>query len=203
MYLSTFSVIVPILIGAIFRKTLTAPLSVLYIFICVTGLIELISSIFFEFGLNNIIFFEIFTYVEFISLSLVYFLISDRSIVRTSIVLVSSAFLSYLIWGEFSNNDRGELNTERILVESCILTCYSVNYLLQVLFRSTTKFIETQPYFILSVGLLLYFLGNILVFLFYNNLEGETFLSVWSIHSLLNLLLNFTFGIVLWKSKKA
>jgi hypothetical protein len=203
MHLSTFSVVLPIVIGGIRWASLHKPLRILYLFILLSAFIEFGSWLFFQFHWNNLIFFEIYTFVEFIAFSIIYWLLIQNMIARGALILTSVFFVFYLLYQDLFESNLSDLETSEILYESIILVTYFVYYLLETLNHSKSRFLETQPHFILTIGLIVYFLGNFLVYLFYDNLNGAAFLSVWSLHSILNLMLNFVYTWVLWKSKRA
>lgn len=198
-----FSIFVPAIIGAFFFKSLPNPIKVLYAFICMTAFIEVFSSILFAFGKNNIVLYEIHTYIEFLLISAVYFLIFKGKIIRATLMLSTIIFVVYLLRSSYLRIESEQLDTKSIIIESIILIAYFVYYMVSLLGKSKHPYLETQPYFILTSGLLLYFVGNLFVYFFYDYLDGESFLSIWTIHSLLNLFLNFIYVVVLWRSKKA
>lgn len=203
MYLSTFSIILPVFIGGLLFRTLTSPLKVLYLFICLTAILETWSSVLHTYGENNMVFFQIHTYIEFVFLSFVYFLVIKSKYVRNYILILSSLFIFWLIYSDIWGGNSGELNTEVRVFESIILISYFVAHVLTVFRNSSSPFMETQPYFILTCGLLLYFLGTLLVYLYYDYLDGEILMYVWAIHSFLNLILNFIYVIAIWRSRKS
>lgn len=202
MYLSTFSIIIPIFLGSIFVKTLTKPMLLLYLYVCVTGILEAWSSALHTYGLSNLIFFKIHTIIEFISISALYYMIVNNSIIRMCIsvgfILFAWAFLYFEFWIESED----KLNSELRVIESGILISYFILFVLNTYRKSKSPFLEVQPNMILTFGLLFYFLGTFLVYLVYDHLEGDSLMYVWALHSVLNIGLNTIFAIALWKSKK-
>jgi hypothetical protein len=203
MYLSVFSIFVPVIFGAIFYRSLPLPIKVLFVYICMAAAIEVTSSLFFASGANNIVLYEVLTYFEFILLSTVYFLLLPSKPIRMGMVVLSTAFIVYLLWSDIFRGNSNELNTTTIIIESILLISFFVCYMITLLSKSTSPYLETQPYFVLSGGLLIYFVGNFLVYFYYDFLDGQMALSVWTVHSLLNLILNLIYTAVIWKSKKA
>ena len=203
MYLSVFSIFVPVIFGAIFYRSLPLPIKVLFVYICLAAAIEVTSSLLFASGANNIVLYDVLTYFEFILLSTVYFLLLPSKPIRMGMVVLSTSFIVYLLWSDLFRGNTNELNTTTIIIESILLICYFVCYMITLLSKSNNPYLETQPYFVLSGGLLVYFVGNFLVYFYYDFLDVEMALSVWTVHSLLNLLLNIIYTAVIWKSKKA
>lgn len=203
MYLSTFSIILPVFIGGLLFRTLTRPLKVLYVFICLTAILEIWSSVLHTYGVNNMVFFQIHTYIEFSLLSVVYFLVIKSKYVRNYILTLSSLFIFGLIYTDLWGGSVGKLNTEVRVFESIILISYFVAHVLTIFRKPDSPFMETQPYFILTSGLLMYFLGTLLIYLYYDYLDGQILMYVWAIHSCLNLILNFIYVIAIWRSRKS
>lgn len=201
MYLSTFSIIIPIFLGVLMYRTLTKPLLILFFYLCLTAIMEAWSSVLHTYGWSNLYLFKVHTLIEFVTFSSMYFLIIESRIFRKVCLLVVPLFTISTIFIETWRDSPDQLNTEVRVVESGILISYFIFHILHTYRKSNSPFLEIQPYFVLTIGLLIYFLGTMLVYLYYNYLEGETLMLVWALHSILNIVLNFIFAITIWKSR--
>lgn len=201
MYLSTLSILLPLVLGAVFFDSLTLPLRILYFFIVICGIFELWSLVLFYYQENNLFLFHFQTIAEFVLLSLVYITIFDTRRLK-SIVLVSSiAVTAYLIFGIFKS-DLGTFDSTNRIVESSVLIFYFILFMIDALNRMNAPNLEMQPYFILTSGLIVYFAGTSFVFLLSNHISESSFLPAWTIHNLLNIFLNVIYASVIWRSKK-
>lgn len=151
---------------------------------------------------NNLFLFHLYTPVEFGFISTVYFTIFKKWSYKKLILVISISFLSYLILSIF-NSDLKRFDALNRTIESGILLVYFSIYLIEVLKNSKEPYLEIHPYFILTVGFVLYFAGTIIVFFISNNLDSNAFIPIWAIHSILNIFLNSIYSVVIWRSKKA
>lgn len=202
MYLSTLSILLPLIFGAIFFKSLTRPIKILFGYIVVAALLEFLGAILFFQGKNNMPLYHIYTFFEFTILSLVYYTLFNQLLHKIGVLILSVAFLVYMANLIITHSAFDEFNTITRTIESAILILYFLTYILHSSRENTGKTLELNPYFILTSGLLIYFAGTVCVFLFLEHLEGNSFLSAWSIHSVLNIFLNVIYAVVLWKSHR-
>ena len=183
-------------------RTLPRPLLVLYVFICCTAILEVWSSVLHSNGEDNMMLFRVHTYIEFVTFSVIYFMITQSRYIRNYIVILSTIFIIGLIYTDSTVDVAGQLNTRMRVFESIILISYLVLYILKIFRKSNSPFIELQPYFMLTCGLLAYFLGTLLVYLYYDYLEGQILMMIWAIHSILNLVLNLIYVVAIWRNRK-
>lgn len=201
MYLSTLSILLPIALGAIFFRGLKPPIKILYVFIVSCGIMELWTAILFFQNANNLFLFHAHTFIEFSLLSVIYFKIIPSRICKIGILAISSSFLVYLTYS-ISVNDLHEFDSNNRVIESGILISYFIAFMVIYLYKFKAPYLDMNPYFILTAGLFIYFIGVILVFLYYSELADNQFMSAWTIHSLLNIFLNLIYSSVIWRSNK-
>lgn len=200
MYLSSLTILIPVFFGAVFYGALTRALKILYGFIVLSALFELWAAVLSHFYMSNLYLFHIQTLVEITLISCVYYFIFRYSWQRKIVVILSSLFIIYVSMSLYFDFSFDRINSTERMIESSILIIYFMLYVLHLLGKSRTPFLEMHPYFILTSGFLLYFSGTICVFIFSEELEGSTFLTVWGIHSLLNIFLNIIYTSVIWRS---
>lgn len=201
MYLSTFSISLPIFIGALFFRNLYPVLKILYLLILVSGGFELWAAILFFKSENNMFLYHYQTLIEFGLITLIYIMLFDKIWIKQLIGSISVVFCTVLIMNLFLDN-KNELNAVLRVWEGGILTVFFIAYLYYSLNFLKVPFLELNPYFILTAGWLIYFSGTLLLFLISNSLDQSEFLPSWVIHASLNLILNILFTLVLWKGSR-
>lgn len=85
---------------------------------------------------------------------------------------------------------------ESVIVLGCVLL-----YFRQLLNELRVEHLEREPLFWVSLGLLLYFLGDVHIFLFSNYLMGyskQINMTVWAVHAGLYMVLHCCFALALW-----
>lgn len=201
MYLSTFSILLPLLLGAVFFQSLTRPLRILYVFIAVSAILETWTITLNIFGMNNLMLFNLFTFIEFAFLSIVFRMLFPYKYQRAFVTIVSFAVVIYFV-STFSMNDLTVFNSKNRTIESAVFIGYGLMYIVTSLNRLKVPYLELNPYFILTSGLLIYFAGTIFVFVVERRLNESNFMPAWTIHSILNMFLNVIFASVIWRSKR-
>lgn len=203
MHLSSFTILFPVLLGAVFFRSLTIPIKILYGFILFCFFVEIWAIILFLKGENNLFLYHYYTLFEFSFLSLIYYRLFDKLFNKILVSVVSIGFVCFLINSILKIAEFNLLDSYNRLIEASILLVYFVLYLIRIMKGSKYFFLERHPYFILTFSFILYFLGTTFLFFFSNKLEGNAYLSGWAVHSLLNIFLNISYTVVIWKTNKS
>ncbi len=203
MYLSLISYLLPIVIGVIVFKKLPVSLSILMVYILISGLMDLGTFIMFSQKMNNMVLFHAHTFVEFLSLSAIFFFVfrGNRNLKGfiwiTTMVFLSFSVISLIRWQGIT-----VFNTFQRMAEYGILMTYFVIFFSSLMNSKRAPFLELHPYFLLTMGLFIYFSGTLLVFLNANHFIELGIVDFWMIHGLLNVFLNIIYTIVLWNGSR-
>lgn len=200
MYLSTFSILLPLLLGAVFFRYLATPLRVLYILVVLATMLETWVIILNLKGLNNLFLFNYYTLIEFAFISGVFTIIFQIKRNRVLIAVISTLVMTYMMYSLFTN-DLNEIDSQNRIIESSVIIVYSLLFIAVALNKFKAPYLEMNTYFVLISGWLIYFVGTIFVFLLSNHLDESNFMPSWSIHSVLNIFLNIIYASVIWRSK--
>lgn len=203
MYLSLISYLLPIAFGIIVFKRLPVSLMILAIYIVVAGLMDLGTFIMFTQKLNNMVLFHSHTYVEFLSLSAIYFFVfRHKRILQRVIGILGIVFLCFSLASLIYWEGITQFNSIQRMIEYGILMVYFFIFFSQVINSRRAPFLELHPYFLLTMGLFIYFSGTLLVFLNANNFIELGIVDFWMIHGFLNVFLNIIYAIVLWNGSR-
>ncbi|MFK7921203.1 MAG: hypothetical protein AB8H47_04565 [Bacteroidia bacterium] len=153
---------------------------------------------------TNLPFYHLYVAIEFSLLVVVFYnaypgLISKKYLIYSIPLFCISAVLNVLLFQpltDFASHTR--------TLESCILLFLSIRYFFLVLKELKVKNIERTFAFWFSTAILVYFSSNLLLFIYSNVImveEHSTFMEVWAMHSLLNILLYLFYAIALWQKE--
>jgi hypothetical protein len=159
--ISQGSVLIPIIVGLIYYKALTRPFKVLFYFFIVSFLFEIQASLAAEIFHNNMPGQHLFTIVEFMAFSAVYYLHSRRSIARYLIIINAIVFMGIAIAGVVSKgiNMPNDLARGYSTVSLIIFTLIYFYHLFTI---DDTRYMWEYPMFWVCVGMLIYFAGSVL-----------------------------------------
>lgn len=203
MYLSLISNILPISVILFVFKKLPVALKILAMYISVSGIMDLTTFILFQNSINNMVVYHLHTFVELLSLSGVYFyMFRSRVMIRRFIVFASVGFLIISGFSLIKWEGLTEFNTIQRMTEYIILMFYFVMFFSSAINSKRAPFLELHPYFVLTMGLFIYFSGTLLIFLNANHFIELGIVDFWMIHGLLNVFLNITYTVVLWNGSK-
>lgn len=201
-YLSSLSVLFPTVLGVAFFGKQPVPIKILSAYIFLKFILEAWSISLHFFGENNMFLFHTSTYIEITTFGLFYFLTIKNKISRLFILVSYFAFICISVYSHWDNGSFEFFNSKQRAIETVILTLWVILAFRDLPAKGSTPFIERHPYFLLSAGLFLYFLGTFPMNAFSDRLELNDFIVVWSISSLLNITLNIIYCVVLWKSQR-
>lgn len=205
LYLSMISMVVPLVIGSIKFKTLNRTLGVLFVFIIVSVLTELLSYIYLKLD-SSVVFVlqNVFSFLECLLLMLIYYFEFNGKNLRA---IIFSTFLIYLVitikvlfWPytfEKSNNIMSPIN-------SVILMSLSVYFFVKVQMELTIPSLREYAFYWFNCGVLIYFSTSLILFLcgdYLDRCSKREFQLLWSLHLFTNILVNFLYSISLWKAK--
>ncbi len=165
-------------------------------------LIESISRIFWFFKVSNLFLWPIYITVEFGLLMWIYSLVLDRKWLITLRGWMLAAFTGIVLVRELGQPGQSVwIDNAGRSIESVVVIFMALAYFYKVFQELKVQNLLLEPFFWVSAGLLLFFSGNFLIFIFMNfillyskNLNDQ----IWVIHALMNYMLYITYAIALW-----
>lgn len=197
------SILLPTILGAVLYRKQPNTIKTLSVMVFILCAFEFSSYFLSLYSISNLFLFHSYAFVEFILISLIYYHIFKSPTLKRLISIFVIVFLSISVVSLILLESWKEFNSIQRSIESFLLVVYFVIHLRKMIVQKKSPFVEMHPYFILTSGFLIYFLGTSFVFFFANEFIGTSDLSYWTIHSLLNILLNIVYSIVLWKASEA
>jgi len=201
---SSSSIIIPLSCLVLRSKYFKNENLIIGALIVITLLTEIFNLLYVYLNRNNFFIFRVFTYIEIALITLYYFQFFKSYFKAHLILFVLPAFIvvsaiDYRLNGSESF-DNYATSFEAILFSS--ISLWSFYYMMKhMIFENPTK----EPFFWINSGILLYFGGNLVLFVFNNYLlQNKTagHLAMWAIHSCLNILYNCIIAIGIWKTRR-
>jgi len=200
--ISAFSIIAPILVGAICFRSLSFTIRLLFVFVLVTGVMEFTSGWMMAHKINNLALFHLHVYVEFTAITALFFLTYDSVLWRGIALSFFGLFLSYSLVNTLFYEDLYRFNSNQRYVEGLMIIVMCVGYFISLLRRPIHRYLEKQPMFWLTSGFLIYFAGTLYLFLFSRELLAINDYQYWEIHAVLNIGLNIIYVVAFLKERK-
>lgn len=197
------SALIPSVLGiSVFTKR-DLLIRTLILFILCSLLLQIATFSLYLLNINNLPLFHVYTYFEFFAISVIYYFAFQTFKIRRYILIILSfgftffSFYSLVKWEYFYTFNSVQRFTEFLFILTYILLFFTT-----LLRKGQTGAIENQPVVILSFGLLIYFLGTLLLFVNASNFMSLGIKNPWILHSILNIFINVIYFIVIWKSNK-
>ena len=202
IHLSALSILFPVILGAISFQLLPNSFKILSIYVFISCIMEIWTTTLFLKEMNNLFLFHIHTYVEITSIAAILLVVSKKKFNKW---FIGSTYIGFIVTSLFFywNGDSVDFfNSKQRIIETIIIIGWLVVFFQELLHHDKNPFIELNPHFIWGSGLFIYFSGTLVLTTFSDVLNQEYFVTVWSIHSILNIFLNIIYTIVIWKSRK-
>jgi hypothetical protein len=200
---SALSSIIPLLaLPFVFRKVqlFLIPIACL---ILISVSIDVTNYIRFEEGKNNLDLFHIFTIVEF-TLITVYYSLFFRPYIKSLYLLIMVPVFLVVAFIDYRINGLNAIDNFSTSVESILLSLFALSAFFIVMQKMLFESILDTTFFWVNTGILIYFSGNLFLFVFSNYLNASpeaNALAMWTIHSFLNILYNLLISIGFWKTQ--
>lgn len=190
--------------GLVCIKTIKGYLVPLFLIVFISAIVEIISWVIVNSGENNLPIFHIYTGIEF-SLIFVFYMLFYKHYFKLKILYLILPVFYVVTYIDYKVNGLNEMDSFSVTVESTFFIVLSLLSFFFIIRHLIFENILNMPFFWINSGILIYFSGNILLFIFSNSFiksEITTFFMLWAIiHSLLNIIYNGLICIGFWKSR--
>ena len=180
LYLTQISSIIPVVAGFWYYKKLTLPFKILFYFCVLSALFEPASRILMKVYLNNIPGQQLYTVLEFLTLSLVFYLSTLKRNLRLLIVINALVFI--VLAARDAIHSIWELNELSHGYAAVSMMLYALGYLYHLFTVDDTRYMREYPMFWLCISMLVYFALNALYFIGETNLINENSRFAWGFH---------------------
>ncbi len=199
---SSFSILIPLLLSLNYIRTFNLSLKVLFIYILLSILVEILTGYLSINNINNLFIYYYFSFLEFVLFVIIYFHILNIYRKKMLMWCIISIFgliclIDFLLLG--GDNKMNELSRN---VESVSLITLSIFYFNSLIKNSDGQNLLQQFSFWFNSSIIIYFSGSFFIFLFSNYMLDEspdTFFAIYAIHSIFNIIFNILLAISLTK----
>lgn len=152
--------------------------------------------------ISNITIFHFYTNIEFSLIFIFYMLFYKQYFHLKILYFVIPAF--YVVsFVDYKLHGLNEIDSFSVTVESFVFLFISLMSFYFIIRHLIFENIVAMPFFWLNSAILIYFSGNILLFIFSKSLNTEDYYFLYSfINSPLNIIYNFLICVAFWKSRK-
>lgn len=165
-------------------------------------LMEAVTRLLAHYKQPNLFLMPVDAVLEFVFLGLIYRRELQLARISRFIPLLLVGFVLGSALAYSPRFDKPQFSPVQHFIESMLVLAFVGFYFhREINRRHFTSRLEREPIFWISTGLLLYFLGNMFIFLASNYVlsqSKELGIRVWAIHALLYIFLNVMYGIALW-----
>ena len=144
---------------------------------------------------------NVFTMAEFAFLGAVFYKVFSSPVIKKGMVAVLAAFGAFAAANLLWLQGGGQFNTWTMGLECLLLMLVALLFLFEVFRQGKVPRLERYPMFWVASGALLYFAGNLFLFIFSNYVLAESqnaLYAEWGIHSSLNIITNLCYAAGLW-----
>jgi len=197
--------ICPLILSLIRFPYLKGYLVPVFFLVFVSVLMEGMNILLVRSLINNFFLLHFYTVFEFIMINCFYVLFfrqffNSLLLWLPAVIFLIIAFLDYKANGldHFDNFSTG--------VESILCSFFALAGFYFIMRKMVFANILNEPFFWINSGILLYFGGNLVLFVFNSYIiknAPDTHFNLWIIHSILNILNYTLISIGFWKAKKA
>jgi hypothetical protein len=204
-YFSIFCTVIPIVFCGFKFKTFNKTLRVLFFYLVISLTTDL-TSVFLALSGNTTNFIiGIFTYLEFLSITLIYFF-EGESKYKTRYLLLIAAFSVYYLTVYLIIRNIIQITTWISVAETIIMIVFSLNFFFQLIDNKRIGKLTDYYFFWFNLAVLIYFSMALSVFLFIsyilNTKSTSEVTNLWAIHNTFHILYNIliAIGIFKWKT---
>ena len=197
-YISQASVLLPVIAGALVYKKLTQPFRIFFWFFVLSTGFEIQARLANNILHNNMPGYHLFTLVEFLAFSVIYYLhFQKKSKMRLLIAASAIVFVSIAIADVFYFNNIMKQPVISRSYSHIFLVLYSLVFLYTLFKKDEMEYSWVNPMFWVCIGALVYFASSMLYFMLKkfmmdNVPELERF--TYHLHELFNIIGNFLFA---------
>lgn len=201
--ISSFSICIPLLVGVfLFTKKSSLLFRLLLAYTAFIAITEVVSQLTVYLGTtSNLWISHIDTPVEFALTAAIYYFYLEQRVVKNSIVVVTTAFILFNVFNVFWGEGIEQLNSLPHMVGGALLISMAVLYFYQSAQNMKFTYLDRDPMFLLSSGIIIYQAGTAVAFSMFNEALAESYDAARMCITVI-LVLNILFRIVLMLALK-
>ena len=201
-YLSITATILTLIVALLKNKTLKFSMRVLFLYVITSAIIEVLIVSFAKMSIPNLQLIKLFTIVEFTFLGLFYLKFFRSKIHLWLIYVTLFCFYGLSLYHVLSVDQGSNIFISLSAIEGLALISLSVICFYELIKKIEYTSIFENPIFWVNSSILIYFSGNLFLFIFSNYILHEPDNRVWILHNILNIFFNTLLIVAFWKTSK-
>lgn len=191
---SSLVTFIPFTIGLLKFKKLDKPLRLIFYLIALGCLFNLLMIYFGLVYKKNVWLEHIYTIVEFFLIASFFYRSFERQVIKKIVTILMIIFTIIVAINKIYLEDFNKIDNYTLTINSILLLIVSSMFLVDYL--SKNLIVELRDYrFIITVGFMIYFGGNLFIFALSNDVKG-----IWIVHNLISLMLTLVYTLVfIWQ----
>lgn len=202
---SSYSAILPLGLGVFKWKHLSFELKILSAYLLLSLLTDVVTLQLAINSINNLSLLYVFTVLEFLLFSTIYYKIYRSLRLKRVIIIVAIVFLGVVVFNLYEQGIASYATAPRT-IESIIFTTYSIIYFYQIVRGSFAYKVEKDSMFWFNGGILVYFAGSLLFFSLSSYILEHASIdmqrNLFTTPAILNIVQKLLFTIVIWISPR-
>lgn len=201
---SNLVILVPLLIAAVNLKRYALDLKIIFYYLVLATITQALSFAFWKQSVNNFPILHVYTVVEYLLLLWFYSVILKEFLHNKVFIALSIAFPVFSILNSIFIENIFAFNTYGRSLEALIFIFLSISWFVKIVAEDEETRLLGKAINYINGGLLVYFAGSIAMFSYSSYVEQMSEVhrvNVWTIHTVLAVLLYILIAIGLWKAK--
>lgn len=198
--LSMYSVALPAVIGLALYYRLQQIQKVILLLVLLSVSTEVVAHwVKLQNGNQNLVYY-LFTALEYMLLTYIFAQGIQPFFKNVFFKRAAIFFLLFVIADMIWISGINQFNSYSTAVEGLIVIFFSLSFFYKTLEELKIEYLEREPVFWISTGVLLYFSSSLFIFLFTNYVQSSNraLFIIWGIHGIFSILLNISYSIALW-----
>jgi hypothetical protein len=197
-HLSALSILLPIGAAGLKYSLHNRVLRLLAWFFFISGFFDLSLVVTNYLSIRNLPLFHIFAAVNLFFLSAVYYYTLHGSLARQAVKIAAGLGLLLVFYNAVFIGGIWQFPSLPITGQSILFIFLALLYFYQLLHQPAVFAIEKQPLFWINAAVLIYFSGNLFLFMlqnWLNRMQQPDYTSYWAIHSVVNIFANLLYAV--------
>ncbi len=191
---SSLITFVPFVIGLIKFRKLGGPLRLIFYLVAVGCLFNALMIYYGVVYRKNVWLEHIYTIMEFFLIATFYYRSFEQNVMKKIVTILMIIFTIVVVINKIYLEDFNKIDNYTLTINSILLLVVSSMFLVDYL--SNSLIVELRNYrFIITVGFMIYFGGNLFIFALSNDIQG-----IWIVHNFISLMLTVVYTLVfIWQ----
>jgi hypothetical protein len=200
-------ILAPISLSLVFYRKLSPELRVIFYYLVISLIVNIASFILWRRSTNNLFLLHIFTVVEFLLLLWFFYFLLRAFLPASLFIVLAVTFTLFAAYDSFYLEDVKQFNIYGLSVQALLLIFLCVSWFVKTISEPDPLQATKIPYLLVVGGLLICYSGSLILFAFQEQIDRyikltSQRLNIWSLRTLLVVMVYLLTTAALWKQRK-